>query len=558
MRGIVRSLVVSVWFMALTFPILVIRVAQDGSLVWRWTNALFLGLGIFLLSFVWRALLVVKGISSREEADLDWLFAFFEQPRRRDVCIGLCILALSLAPLLAAPWQQAADALAHWWDYLGSTPFSTMYEHLGQWVGGIFSADSPKKASTPAPSFPFLPIFFSLALALFGLNAGRRCFTGRREQWQERITSAVRSVAEPGLRRNLTVLAVICLLLPLPFVFDVYRVNVMSSAFIWIMLGLGLNIVVGQAGLLVLGYVAFYAVGAYTYAVFNASFGGELVGFWMLLPVGGLFAAIAGILLSLPVLRLRGDYLAIVTLGFGEIVRVTLEGGSVSLAPVAWFISLFTDAQLPAWLTTEVNLGGPAGIGGIPYPTLFGHQFSMHGSIQLVYYIAMSMALVTMVAVARLRDSRIGRSWIALREDEIACEAMGINKVGAKLSAFALGACWAGFGGVLFAAKTTFINPSSFTFMESALILSVVVLGGLGSILGVVLGACVLILLPEYLRSFDQYRMLIFGASMVLMMVFRPQGLITPKAKKRVIAGVNNGQGPDAGPRLRARAKEPS
>jgi len=166
-------------------------------------------------------------------------------------------------------------------------------------------------------------------------------------------------------------------------------------------------------------------------------------------------------------------------------------------------------------------------------------KIGMDDSIRLVYYIALGMALLTIIAVGRLRDSRVGRTWIALREDEIACEAMGINKVTTKLSAFALGACWAGFGGVLFASKTTFINPSSFTFMESALILSVVVLGGLGSILGVVLGACILILLPEYLRSFNEYRMLLFGACMVLMMVFRPQGLITPKAKKRVIRGIS-------------------
>jgi branched-chain amino acid transport system permease protein len=238
-------------------------------------------------------------------------------------------------------------------------------------------------------------------------------------------------------------------------------------------------------------------------------------------------------------MRLRGDYLAIVTLGFGEIVRVTLEGGGVSLAPLAWFISLFTDAALPLWLTTPINLGGPAGIGSIPYPGFFGMKFDMENSIRFVYYIALFLAIFAVVAVSRLRDSRLGRSWTALREDEIACEAMGINKVAVKLSAFALGACWAGFGGVLFAAKTTFINPSSFTFMESALILSVIVLGGLGSILGVILGACVLILLPEYLRSFNEYRMLIFGASMVLMMIFRPQGLIIPKNKKRKIAAAS-------------------
>lgn len=503
MKGIVRSLMVSVWFMLLTFPIMVLRIAPDGSIVWRWRNAVYLGIAIFLLSFVWRALLVVKGIATAEESDLLWLFDFLRDPRNKDRAAGAAALLFGLTPLALT----VVDAVR-----------------------------------TPAgESLPFIPLAISAALAAFAVYLARASFAGRRTEVLSRLAAAGHRVAEPGMPRVLALLALVLLLLPLPWFMDLYRINVMATAFVWIMLGLGLNIVVGQAGLLVLGYVAFYAVGAYAYAICNIHFGNEFVGFWMLLPIGGLFAAIAGILLSLPVLRLKGDYLAIVTLGFGEIVRVTLEGGSLSLAPVAWFLSLFTDATLPAWLTTPLNLGGPAGIGGIPYPGFFGLQIGMDDSIRLVYYIALCMAALTIVAVSRLRDSRIGRAWIALREDEVACEAMGINKALTKLSAFALGACWAGFGGVLFASKTTFINPSSFTFMESALILSVVVLGGLGSILGVALGACILILLPEYLRSFNEYRMLIFGASMVLMMVFRPQGLIAPQVKKRIIAGVNDG-----------------
>lgn len=503
MRGVIRSLLVSLWFMALTFPLLVIRVAPEGGIVWRWHNAVYLGIGIFLLSFVWRALLVVKGISTAEDADMVWLFDFLGNPRNKDRVVGAVALVLGFAPLA----YTLADALA----------------------------------LSPGGPLPLIPLGISAAIAVFGLFMGISSFKGRRSEVTARLSSLGGQLADPGLPRAVALCALLLFLLPLPWFMDMYRVNVMASAFVWIMLGLGLNIVVGQAGLLVLGYVAFYAVGAYTYAVCNIHFGNQFVGFWMLLPIGGLFAAIAGILLSLPVLRLKGDYLAIVTLGFGEIVRVTLEGGSLSLAPVASLISLFTDAPLPAWLTEPLNLGGPAGIGGIPYPGFFGLDLGMDDSIRLVYYIALGMAGLTIIAVSRLRDSRIGRSWVALREDEVACEAMGINKALTKLSAFALGACWAGFGGVLFAAKTTFINPSSFTFMESALILSVVVLGGLGSILGVALGACILILLPEYLRSFNEYRMLIFGASMVLMMAFRPQGLITPRAKKRVITGVNDG-----------------
>lgn len=504
MRGVIRSLLVSLWFMVLTFPVLAIKISPlDGGIIWRFRNVLYLGAGVFLLSFVWRAMLVVKGISTPEEADMAGLFAVLKKSAAKDNLLGAAALILGLAPL--GPAVSAA-----------------------------------RRASGGAP-FPYVPLALAAAFAAICLYVAFNSFRGRREYVLSRFSGRAKGLGEPGAARNSLLLALAALLLPLPWVVDIYRVNVLATTFIWIMLGLGLNIVVGQAGLLVLGYVAFYAVGAYSYAVLNTLFGSDVIGFWTFLPLGGLFAAIAGILLSLPVLRLRGDYLAIVTLGFGEIVRIAIEGGSVSLAPFAWLISLFTSAPLPAWLTAPLELGGPAGIGGIPYPGFFGMKLGMDDSIRFVYYIALALAVLTVIAVARLRDSRLGRSWIALREDEIACEAMGINKVSAKLSAFALGASWAGFGGVLFAAKTTFINPASFTFMESALILSVVVLGGLGSILGVILGACVLILLPEYLRSFNEYRMLIFGASMVLMMVFRPQGLVSPKARKRIIAGVNDG-----------------
>lgn len=519
MRGLVRSLLASLWFMVLTFPVMGMRVSSvTNEIVWRPANIIYLGIGVFLLSFVWRALLVVRGVSTPEEADMVWLFDRLENPEQRGKTIGTLTALGGALPLLF---------------YL----VSNLIQHALQAKGaGETLADALKDSSSGGYGL----LFILCIVALAALAAALPAFLNKQALYADACRKGARALTEPGAPRILAGVALFALILPLPWVLDIYRVNVLASAFIWIMLGLGLNIVVGQAGLLVLGYVAFYAVGAYTYAVLNAMFANEYIGFWFFLPLGGFFAALAGILLSLPVLRLRGDYLAIVTLGFGEIVRVTLEGGSLSLAPVASFISLFTDAPLPAWLTAPLNLGGPAGIGNIPYPGFFGFKLGMDDSIRFVYFIAMGFAVLTIAAVSRLRDSRIGRSWAALREDEIACEAMGINKVSAKLSAFALGACWAGFGGVLFAAKTTFINPTSFTFMESALILSVVVLGGMGSIFGVVLGACILILLPEYLRSFDEYRMLIFGACMVLMMVFRPEGLIRPKKKKRVIAGVND------------------
>ena len=499
MKGIVRSFWVALWFMALTFPLMVIKVnPSSGAVDWRWENMLFTGIGIFFLSFVWRALLVRKGLMTAEEAGLAGPIAFFAEPRRKEKAYGLGFLLLGLAT-----------------------------------AGFILQRFISLPADSAGPSYP------AVAFAVLCLVWAGICLRGRRRAALEAAAAGVDRVTRPGPAR------VICLCLGLvglcvfPYYVDVYQINVLTQAFIWIMLGLGLNIVVGQAGLLVLGYVAFYAVGAYTYALGNQLFGGSLIGFWVFLPLAGFFACVAGILLSLPVLRLRGDYLAIVTLGFGEIVRAVLESGTLSLAPLAAFIGLFTNAPLPAWLTTPLDFGGPAGIAGIPYPGFFGLEMSLDAGIRSIYFVSLGMAGLTIIAVGRLRDSRLGRSWMALREDEIACEAMGINKVTAKLTAFALGACWAGFGGVLFAAKTSFINPTSFTFMESALILSVVVLGGLDSILGVVLGSCVLIILPEYLRAFDEYRMLIFGAGMVLMMVFRPQGLIRPRPKRRLL-------GPDA------------
>ncbi|WP_430709136.1 ABC transporter permease subunit [Pseudodesulfovibrio sediminis] len=299
----------------------------------------------------------------------------------------------------------------------------------------------------------------------------------------------------------LAVLGLIAVLFPQ--VSSLYQTNIMISCLVYVVLGLGLNIVVGLAGLLDLGYVAFYAIGAYAYALCNMHWG---IGFWFMLPVGALFGALLGLLLGFPVLRLRGDYLAIVTLGFGEIIRLVLENwGDVTM--------------------------GPSGISSIARPDFFGIKFSISGSTTYMYYIMVGLMVFTIFCVNRLQNSRIGRAWLALREDEIACQAMGIDKVKTKLMAFALGATWAGMAGVIFAAKTTFVNPASFTFWESAIILSIVVIGGMGSIRGVIAGAVILILVPEYLRDFAQFRMLLFGAIMVLVMVFRPQGLISAKRK---------------------------
>ena len=299
---------------------------------------------------------------------------------------------------------------------------------------------------------------------------------------------------------------------------------------IYMMLGWGLNIVVGLAGLLDLGYVAFYAVGAYSYALLAKTFG---LSFWILLPLAGCLASFWGILLGFPVLRLRGDYLAIVTLAFGEIIRIVIVN----------FVAL---------------TNGYAGISGIPRPSFFGIPFNADDDgfaavfhlpftpvyrTLFLYYVILALALLTCYVTVRLRRLPVGRAWEALREDEIACRSLGINTTNTKLTAFAMGAMFAGFAGSFFAARQGFISPESFTFLESATILSIVVLGGMGSQIGVAIAAIVMIGGTEIMRNLDflkeifgptfdptQYRMLIFGFAMVLIMIWRPRGLISTRS----------------------------
>ena len=382
-----KSFLVSIWFMFLTFPIMVIKVNTVENIVeWRWERMFMIGIGSFFLSFIWRYMLERKE-SGQKEADI--------------------------SEVDSLPWNR-------------------------------------------------------------------------------------RLVSEP--RFYIPAMIGVCVfVLAFPFVFSLYQTNIMITALIYVITGLGLNIVVGLAGLLDLGYVAFYAVGAYSYALLNYHFG---LGFWMVLPIGAGMGLVFGLLLGFPVLRLKGDYLAIVTLGFGEIIRLVLEN----------------------W--NEFSFG-PSGIANIPRPGLFGIQMSLDQATLYLYFLMIILVLGTIFVVRRLQDSRIGRAWIALREDEVACQAMGIDKTRTKLSAFAMGATWAGMAGVVFAAKTTFINPASFTLWESITILCVVVLGGMGSVIGVIFGALTLILLPEYLRVFSEYRLLVFGAVLVVMMVFRPGGIVS-------------------------------
>ncbi|GAB1536663.1 high-affinity branched-chain amino acid ABC transporter permease LivM [Geovibrio sp. ADMFC3] len=395
-----KSLITAVWFMFLTFPIMVIKVnTVYNTIVWRWHNLIYIGVGAFFGSMIWR-----------------WLHYKKTHISERNI--------------------------------------------------------------------------------------------------RERLKNGLQNAIVDNKKVLYTLIAVaVAFTFAFPHMSNAYQINIMTTALMYVVLGLGLNIVVGLAGLLDLGYVAFYAVGAYSYALLNHHFG---LGFWAVLPIGGALAMMFGIILGFPVLRLRGDYLAIVTLGFGEIIRLVLEN---------WNAFSF----------------GPSGISGIDRPSFFGLTLNLSQSMTALYYLVLGFAVITIFCVNRLQNSRIGRAWLALREDEIACQAMGIDKTKTKLTAFALGATWAGFMGVVFAAKTTFVNPASFTFLESAIILAIVVLGGMGSILGVILAALILILLPEYLRAFSELRMLIFGGSMVLMMVFRPQGLISNVRRKYLFDKMNFG-----------------
>ncbi|MFC5754241.1 ABC transporter permease subunit [Actinomadura rugatobispora] len=291
---------------------------------------------------------------------------------------------------------------------------------------------------------------------------------------------------------------------------------------IYVLLALGLNVVVGMAGLLDLGYVAFYAVGGYTIGIFGTKYGWS---FWEVLVLAILLSALSGVVLGGPTLRLRGDYLAIVTLGFGEIVKKTVNNSDY--------------------------VNGPRGIQGIPRPPslsefeIFGVQPLKYGFLDSrpYYYLLVFFIVVTIIFVKRLEHSRVGRSWAAIREDEDAAELMGVPTFRFKLAAFAIGAAIGGSGGVVFAAKQTSINPENFVFLVSALILASVVLGGSGNMPGVILGAFVLAWLPERLRLSEDYRMLLFGAALVAMMAFRPEGLWPSRQRKAELAEGTGGMG---------------
>ena len=359
------------------------------------------------------------------------------------------------------------------------------YVLISMWFSLLFL---PFKGLRASLTF-FLAFLFSVILITYLLKYGM--------QWKDKfgaVANNINRLRASAPSSNWARYMVFSIFLVIPFFTKDYFLDVAILACIYIILALGLNVVVGFTGLLNLGFVAFYAVGAYTYALLNIKLG---LGFWQSLPISLVLTTISGLILAIPSLRLKGDYLAIVTLGFGEITRLVLNN----------------------W---DSLTGGPNGISGISSPSLLGISL---GRLNRFYYLTLISVVLAYVIVRRIRLSRIGRAWIAIREDELGASSMGINTTRYKLYSFAFGSFWAGFAGSLFAAKMQFISPESFTFMESVLILCMVILGGIGSIGGVMAGAVILVILPEVLREIQSYRMLVLGAGIIVMMIFRPQGI---------------------------------
>jgi branched-chain amino acid transport system permease protein len=358
-----------------------------------------------------------------------------------------------------------------------------------------------------------------VAIGVVAVFIGRLALALRPPAWLKSVRLVPSfSHAPEGVARFIAYATVsFAVLLPfLPFA-DRYVIDLATTVLIYVMLGWGLNIVVGLAGLLDLGYCAFYAVGAYSFALLARHFG---LNFWECLPLAGALAAIFGMLLGFPVLRLRGDYLAIVTLGFGEMIRlVVINWQSFTGGPNG-----LTSIPRPSFFGLPFAREAEDGI--TPFHEFFGLDFSSSHRLIFLYFVILVLALVTNAFTLRSRRLPVGRAWEALREDEIACRALGINPTSTKLTAFAIGAMFGGFAGSFFAARQGFISPESFTFVESALIVAIVVLGGMGSQVGVVVAAVLLVVLPELGREFAEFRMLLFGAAMIGIMVWRPQGLL--------------------------------
>jgi len=457
--------------------------------------------------------------------------------RLKDAFLTAVVAAVLALPLAGARTIDGVNGLTVEWHlvdvgvaagliFLGRLLLGLIEDGQGMWIAPLAFVAGVLSAYTPFPSHFLQTVavigsFVVAVRAVFCLLTKRQhASEGVQPVWSftEQIKKHLPAFA--GMKQLCWFLVALALVLPFTPLASRYVLDVAIMVMTYIMLAWGLNITVGYAGLLDLGYAGFYALGAYCYALLAQHFG---IGFWVALPISGLLTAATGFLLGFPVLRLRGDYFAIVTLGFGEIVRLVL---------INW--TAFS--------------GGPNGISSIPRPTLFGLEFARQASeghkafhqffgidfdpmqrVIFLYYIIFVLALMVGWFSARLRRLPLGRAWEAFREDEIACAALGINRWWIKLAAYSMGASVAGLAGAFFATCQSFISPESFTFTESATMLAIVILGGIGHPLGIVLAAIFIIGMPELFRDLEQYRMLAFGAGMVLIMIWRPGGMMATR-----------------------------
>ncbi len=443
------------------------------------------------------------------------------QARIKDALITALIAAILALPLAGVRTEDGVNGLV-FENRLGAVAAAAAIVFAGRLFWGM--ARDAQPASLIATLIGMVSLFVDFPTAFLktaavgmGVVVGLRFLFAKFSRMENKPAALTKIKMPFSLSAFSYLLIIAAIIFPFTPLASRYALDVAIMVMTYIMLAWGLNITVGYAGLLDLGYAGFYALGAYCYALLAQQTG---IGFWACLPLAGLVAAGAGLILGAPVLRLRGDYFAVVTLGFGEIVRLVL---------INW-----------------TNLtGGPNGVADIPRPTLFGLEFAHTATeghttfndffhldfnpvqrVIFIYFIILFLALLVGWFATRLRRLPLGRAWEAFREDEIACASLGINRTWIKLAAYSLGAMVAGLAGAFFAARQGFVSPESFTFTESATILAIVILGGIGHPLGIVLAAFFIIGLPELFRGFEQYRMLAFGLGMVLIMVWRPGGMM--------------------------------
>ena len=501
------------------------------------SGVISLGQTILLLTLIFPAVLAVRDLRTGrgEPARLSAVVAGAVVSLITAVTLALLVLAGNLINLRAV-FANASPGL---WDILtfglgipaGLIVLLLVGVGVGALIGLVLSLQNRIRQTLIAGVglIPIVAILWAALFAgrglsvvgaavIFAISAGGSYF------WQTsrtRVQSRLDTLPPTGqtiIRRSRTILpALIILALP---ILGSYPSEILDNVGLYVLMGLGLNIVVGFAGLLDLGYVAFFAIGAYTMGILTSpeiTWLGFHLTFWEALPFAVLMSVLWGIILGIPVLGMRGDYLAIVTLGFGEIIRLI---------------------ALSDWL--KPFIGGSNGITGIPKPTIGPITL---GTTQTLYYLILAACLLAVFVSIRVKDSRLGRAWMALREDEDVAEAMGIDLVRTKLLAFATGAAFAGLSGAIFASKLTSIYPHSLQLLISINVLCVVIVGGIGSIPGVVVGALFLIGLPEILREFAEYRMLMYGAALVIMMLTRPEGLLPEARRKLELHEVEAGAG---------------